>query len=161
MATRPCEAARTWRTTTAHQTHALGERLGRLAQAGDLLLLSGPLGAGKTALTQGLAAGLGIAEAVNSPTFTLLKEHPTGRIPLYHFDLYRIEHAAELEDLGFGEYFDGAGIAVVEWADRVPEDLWGEDLLWLQFEILAARSRRIAVCAQGARSVAWLAAIEE
>lgn len=103
--------------TSPETTRALGERLGRLLQPGDVVLLSGNLGAGKTALTQGIARGLGVTGPVSSPTFTILKEYE-GRIPLYHFDLYRIEDPDELEALGFGDYFYGDGVSVVEWAER-------------------------------------------
>lgn len=102
---------------SAARTHRLGVLLGGLLRAGDVVLLEGPLGAGKTALTQGIGAGLGIAETINSPTFTILKEY-TGRLPLYHFDLYRIEDPEELFSLGFEDYFGGEGVCVVEWADR-------------------------------------------
>jgi tRNA threonylcarbamoyladenosine biosynthesis protein TsaE len=99
------------------QTQQFGEILGAQLRGGDLILLQGTLGAGKTALTQGIARGLGIAGAVNSPTFTLLKEYD-GRLPLYHFDLYRIENAGEVATLGFEQYFEGDGVSVVEWAER-------------------------------------------
>ena len=101
----------------ADQTHRLGALLGGLLRAGDVVLLEGPLGAGKTALTQGIGAGLAVSDTINSPTFTLLKEY-AGRLPLYHFDLYRIEDPEELFALGFEDYFGGDGVCVVEWADR-------------------------------------------
>ncbi len=110
------------RSASPEATHALGEHLGRLLRPGDVVLLSGTLGAGKTALTQGIARGLGVAGPVSSPTFTILKEY-AGRIPLYHFDLYRIEDPDELEALGFGDYFYGDGVSVLEWAERGE---WGE-----------------------------------
>lgn len=118
---RPGAPAHT-RTTIAHsaslaRTHALGKALGSALEAGDVILLSGDLGAGKTMLAQGIGAGLGVHEVVNSPTFTILKEY-AGRLPLYHFDLYRIESPDELYALGFDEYFAGDGVCVVEWAER-------------------------------------------
>ena len=113
------------RSASPGATHVLGERLGRLLQPGDVVLLSGALGAGKTALTQGIARGLDVAGRVSSPTFTILKEY-TGRIALYHFDLYRIEEPDELETLGFSDYFYGDGVSVVEWAERGEGDGGGE-----------------------------------
>ena len=107
----------TLHSASASQTHRLGALLGGLLRPGDVVLLEGPLGAGKTALTQGIGAGLGVRETINSPTFTILKEY-MGRLPLYHFDLYRIEDPEELFTLGFEDYFGGEGVCVVEWADR-------------------------------------------
>ena len=97
------------------ETIALGEKLGASLQPGDILLLEGDLGAGKTTLTQGLAKGLGVTEFVNSPTFVIINEYFTGRLPLYHMDLYRVEEEAQLYDLGVEEYFYGNGVCVVEW----------------------------------------------
>jgi len=93
--------------------------------AGDTISLTGDLGAGKTTFTQGLAVGLGIpvGVVVNSPTFTILAEHPEGRVPLYHFDVYRLSGAGDLYDLAFDEYVDGSGVVVVEWADKIAEAL--------------------------------------
>ena len=98
-------------------TRALGEKLGASLQPGDILLLEGDLGAGKTTLTQGLAKGLGVTEFVNSPTFVIINEYFTGRLPLYHMDLYRVEEEAQLYDLGVEEYFYGNGVCVVEWPE--------------------------------------------
>ena len=94
-------------------------------QPGDVLCLIGDLGAGKTTLTQGLALGLGLPpdEPVNSPTFTLLAEHPGGRVPLYHFDVYRLPDSSGLYDLAFDEYLSGDGVVVIEWADRIADAL--------------------------------------
>ncbi len=149
------------RSASVARTRAIGQRLGAAARPGDILLLIGELGAGKTALTQGLARGLDIGEVVNSPTFTLLKEHRSGRVPLYHFDLYRIERASELIDLGFGEYFGGDGVAVVEWADRVANEIFGSD--WLQATITTPNNhgRIIHWRAQGQRAEEWLTATRE
>lgn len=105
------------RSASPEETRQLGALLGRLLQAGDVVLLTGELGAGKTAFTQGIGAGLGVVETINSPTFTLVKEY-AGRRALYHFDLYRIEEPDELFALGFEDYFDGDGVSVVEWAER-------------------------------------------
>ena len=108
------------------ETIALCEKLGASLQPGDILLLEGDLGAGKTTLTQGLAKGLGVTEFVNSPTFVIINEYFTGRLPLYHMDLYRVEEEAQLYDLGVEEYFYGNGVCVVEWPEIarafLPED---------------------------------------
>lgn len=114
------------RTHSAAETRQLGERLAGLLRAGDTLLLRGDLGCGKSELTRGLAKGLGVTETVTSPSFTILNVYESGRIPLYHFDWYRLESSDELYELGMDEYLGGDGIAAVEWpeqcGDAVPED---------------------------------------
>lgn len=146
---------------SAARTRRLGARLGALLQAGDVVLLEGPLGAGKTALTQGIGAGLGVAGTINSPTFTLLKEY-SGRLPLYHFDLYRIEDPEELFTLGFEDYFGGEGVCVVEWAERgVALDgatLWPASWLRIAFSADGATKRTLHCSAAGARGEALLRA---
>jgi tRNA threonylcarbamoyladenosine biosynthesis protein TsaE len=114
-------AALTLTAATAADTQAIAERLGRLLSAGDVLALIGPLGAGKTTFAQGLARGLDVPPErhVASPTFALVNEHP-GRVPLVHADLYRIEHARELAELGLVDAFDRAAV-VIEWLDRFPD----------------------------------------
>ncbi|KAB7704486.1 tRNA (adenosine(37)-N6)-threonylcarbamoyltransferase complex ATPase subunit type 1 TsaE [Bacillus aerolatus] len=107
-------------TKSAGQTQAFAERLAELLTPGDVLLLEGDLGAGKTTFTQGLAKGLGVSRNVNSPTFTIIKEYK-GRLPLYHMDVYRVSDAEE--DLGFDEYFYGNGVCVVEWAHLIEQQL--------------------------------------
>ncbi len=97
----------------------IGEDLARQATPGMVLALIGDLGAGKTTLTQHIARGLGITQPITSPTFTLINEYREGRIPLYHFDVYRLERSEELENLGYEDYFYGDGLCVVEWADKV------------------------------------------
>jgi tRNA threonylcarbamoyladenosine biosynthesis protein TsaE len=115
-----------WRTITSgpEQTRALGRHLGRLAGPGLVVLLSGELGAGKTCFAQGVAAGLDVpADApVTSPSYALLNVH-RGRLPLYHFDLYRLTTVADLEDLGYDEVAEGDGVTLVEWADRLSTPL--------------------------------------
>ncbi len=109
-----------WRATThdAVETHALGQRLGALLRAGDVVVLDGDLGAGKTVLAKGIAVALGITEPVVSPTFTVVREYdaPT---PLVHVDVYRLDHLQELHDLGFDDLVGGEAVTVVEWGDRV------------------------------------------
>ena len=99
------------------QTQQLGVRLGKLAQSGDIFLLVGGLGTGKTCLTQGIARGLNIKEYAVSPSFVIVREL-YGRLPLYHVDLYRLEHVEEIVDLGLDDYLYGNGVCVVEWAER-------------------------------------------
>ena len=104
----------------AADTFAIGRMLAERAVPGMILSLTGDLGAGKTELTKGFAAGLGITEPVTSPTFTILQVYEGGRLPLYHFDLYRLEDEDELFEIGADEFFDGSGVCLVEWADRIP-----------------------------------------
>ncbi len=110
-------------TDSATETFALGETLGRAARPGDVFALEGDLGAGKTVMAQGLARGLGVEEPVNSPTFTILQVYDTGRLPLYHFDVYRIEDVDEMEEIGWEDCVYGDGVTVIEWADRIRDIL--------------------------------------
>lgn len=115
------------KTETIYESHrpedtfAIGEKIGREAAPGLLCILIGDLGAGKTALTQGIARGLGILETVNSPTFTIAQVYEGGRLPLYHLDVYRIRDISEMEEIGYEDYFYGNGVCVVEWADLIAE----------------------------------------
>lgn len=102
-------------------TFAVGERLGRAAVPGQLITLTGDLGVGKTVLTQGIARGLGIKEAVNSPTFTIAQVYESGRIPLYHLDVYRIGDLSEMDEIGYEDYFYGEGLCIIEWAELIGE----------------------------------------
>ena len=108
-------------TRSAAETRALGKKLAARLQPGDVLLLEGDLGAGKSELTRGIAAGLGVTETVTSPSFTILNVYESGRYPLYHFDWYRLESSEELYELGMDEFLGGDGIAVVEWPGRCPD----------------------------------------
>ena len=108
-------------THSAAETRALGKKIAARLQPGDVLLLEGDLGAGKSELTRGIAAGLGVTETVTSPSFTILNVYESGRCPLYHFDWYRLESSEELYELGMDEYLGGDGIAVVEWPGRCPD----------------------------------------
>ena len=103
------------------ETYELGRSIGESIEAGSVIALDGDLGAGKTLFTQGLAAGLGITEPVNSPTFTILQIYDSGRIPLYHFDVYRIDDPYEMEEVGFDDYIFGDGVSVIEWPERIAE----------------------------------------
>ncbi|MCL6471468.1 MAG: tRNA (adenosine(37)-N6)-threonylcarbamoyltransferase complex ATPase subunit type 1 TsaE [Firmicutes bacterium] len=106
---------------SSEETWELARKLAPTLSKGDLISLTGDLGAGKTVFTQGVAAGLGIVEPVTSPTFTIIKEYDEGVFPLYHFDVYRLSSPDELEELGFDEYFYGDGITIVEWGDKIEE----------------------------------------
>ena len=108
-------------TWSPKETYALGEKIGREALPGQVYTLNGDLGVGKTVFTQGVAAGLGIDEPINSPTFTIIQEYESGRLPLYHFDVYRITDPDEMFNIGAEEYFFGEGVCVVEWADLIAE----------------------------------------
>jgi tRNA threonylcarbamoyladenosine biosynthesis protein TsaE len=147
------------------QTQRLGARLGELLQGGELILLDGQLGTGKTTFTQGLAQGLGITEVVNSPTFTLLKEYsgqllsfPEGRPnspqrvgpPLYHFDLYRLDNPEEILDLGFEDYFYGTGVCVVEWADKA-DAFWPNEHVRIRMKMMSETKRGLLFTATSVR----------
>ena len=107
----------------AEDTFELGKKLGQNAKPGDVYTLVGDLGVGKTVFTQGLAEGLGIAEAVSSPTFTIVQVYEEGRLPLYHFDVYRIGEVSEMDEIGYEDYFYGEGVCLIEWADLIREIL--------------------------------------
>lgn len=110
-----------YETNSPEETYAIGVRVGQCAKAGDIICLSGDLGVGKTVFTKGVAAGLGITDNVCSPTFTLVNEYTEGRIPLYHFDVYRIDGPWDMDDLGYEEYFYGDGLCMVEWGKMIEE----------------------------------------
>jgi len=110
-------------TYEASETFALGERIGRTAKAGQVYTLVGDLGTGKTVLSQGIGSGLDIDEPISSPTFTIIQEYDSGRMPFYHFDVYRIGDVYEMEEIGYEDYFFGEGICLVEWADLIKEIL--------------------------------------
>ncbi len=112
-----------YETFRPEETFALGRTLGEQAQAGTVYCLDGDLGAGKTVFTQGFAAGLGIKEPVNSPTFTILQVYDEGRLPLYHFDVYRIGDVEEMDEIGYEEYFYGEGVCLIEWSALIAEIL--------------------------------------
>ena len=107
----------------ADDMFAFGKKLGEAAEPGTVYTLVGDLGVGKTVLTQGLAEGLGITEAVNSPTFTILQVYEEGRLPLYHFDVYRIGDVEEMDEIGYEDYFYGDGVCLIEWANLIEEIL--------------------------------------
>ena len=110
-------------TFCAEETFELGRSLGEQAKPGDIYTLNGDLGVGKTVFSQGLAKGLGIAEPISSPTFTIVQVYEEGRLPFYHFDVYRIGDAEEMEEIGYQDYFYGNGVCLIEWADLIREIL--------------------------------------
>lgn len=109
----------TYVTNSPAETEALGQRLAETLQPGDVIAYTGDLGAGKTAFTRGLARGLGITERITSPTFTIVNEYLGGRLPLFHFDMYRLSSEEDLFDIGWEDYLDRGGLCVVEWSERV------------------------------------------
>ncbi len=134
-------------TKSPEETQAVGRRMGELALGGEVLLLVGILGAGKTCLTQGVAWGVGVKEYARSPTFVMLTQYE-GRLPLYHMDLYRVESLAEFQDLGLDEYLYGRGVSIVEWADNAMDGLPQEHLL-IVIEYLDEKRRRLRFEAVG------------
>jgi tRNA threonylcarbamoyladenosine biosynthesis protein TsaE len=148
-------------THSPEETLDLGRRIGRAARAGDVLALLGDLGAGKTVMAKGLAEGLGAASAreVTSPTFVLCREYLGGRLPLYHFDAYRLHGAVDLEQIGAPEIFGGDGLSAIEWADRAPQVL-PADHLEVQLEVMGDAARRLSFTPLGPASERWLAEIK-
>ena len=134
-------------TSCPEETFAFGKWLGERAKPGEIFCLDGELGTGKTVLTQGFAAGLGITEPVNSPTFTIVQVYEEGRLPLYHFDVYRIGDPSEMDEVGYEDCFFGEGVCLVEWASLI-EELIPEEALWIRLEKEFGRGddyRRITV----------------
>lgn len=145
-------------TTSPEQTARLGRLLGAACRGGEVILLQGELGAGKTTLTQGLARGLGIAAQVNSPTFIVLREYE-GRLPLYHFDFYRLDHTGRAVDLEFDDYLRGDGVCVIEWPSHAPE-MTPDDHLLVEIQLGGDTSRMVTLRASGPRHQALLAAVD-
>ena len=114
-----------YESTNPKETFNIAKRLGEAAKPGDVYCLIGDLGVGKTLFSQGFAEGIGITDTVNSPTFTILQEYTDGRIPLYHFDVYRIDDPDEMEEIGYTDLVYGEGVCLIEWANLI-EDIWPE-----------------------------------
>lgn len=110
-----------YETLSPQETFELGEKLGQSANAGQIICLNGDLGVGKTVFTQGFAKGLGIEESVNSPTFTIIQVYDEGRLPLYHFDVYRIGDPEEMYEIGYEDYLFGEGVCLIEWSELIEE----------------------------------------
>ncbi len=119
--------------TSSQMTFEFAKKIGQNLKSGDVLCLDGDLGVGKTVFTKGVAAGLGIKDDVSSPTFTLIQEYYGGRLPLYHFDVYRIDGPWDMDDLGYEEYFYGEGVCLVEWGSMIKE-LFPENTIYVRIE---------------------------
>ncbi len=120
-------------TRAPEETFALGKKIGRAAKPGQIYTLTGDLGVGKTVFTQGVADGLDITEPISSPTFTIIQVYEEGRLPFYHFDVYRIGDSEEMEEIGYDDYFFGQGICLIEWADLI-EEILPEKLIQITIE---------------------------
>jgi tRNA threonylcarbamoyladenosine biosynthesis protein TsaE len=140
-------------------TRRLGERLGALLEPGDVILLSGELGAGKTVFVQGMARGLGFDGSVSSKSFVLLGEYP-GRLSLYHADLYRLEDPDQVQDLGLDEISAG-GVLVVEWPERAGEGILQDDHLLVEFEVMDENRRELRVYPTGDRAKQIIAGLSD
>ena len=135
-------------TNSERETYELGVRMGRDAAAGQVYILIGDLGVGKTVFTKGLAAGLGIGEPVSSPTFTIVQIYEEGRLPFYHFDVYRIGDVEEMEEIGYEDYIYGGGVSMIEWADLI-EEILPEHYTQIRIEKAPEKGfdyRRIDIC---------------
>jgi tRNA threonylcarbamoyladenosine biosynthesis protein TsaE len=124
------------------ETEAAGARVGQEVRTGDVLALAGDLGAGKTQFVKGFVRGLGCPAPVTSPTFVLLHEYRGGRLPIYHFDFYRLENLMAVKALGFDEYVFGDGVSIIEWADRFPSAIPG-GARWIRFHVVSPHERTI------------------
>ncbi|RJO65366.1 MAG: tRNA (adenosine(37)-N6)-threonylcarbamoyltransferase complex ATPase subunit type 1 TsaE [Candidatus Omnitrophota bacterium] len=138
------------------QTRMLAKKIAALLKLGDIICLTGDLGSGKTVFTKGIAWGLGIApEKIVSPTFVLLRQYEQSRIPLFHFDLYRVAHSRQISEVGYEEYMFDAGVTVVEWAERLGV-LMPESYLKISLRIVSDKSRALTFTARGNRYSALL-----
>jgi tRNA threonylcarbamoyladenosine biosynthesis protein TsaE len=146
-------------TSSPQETQAVGRLLGQQAQAGDIFLLSGELGTGKTTLTQGIAWGLGVAEHARSPTFVLMAQYQ-GRLTLHHIDLYRVDTVEEALELGLDDYLFGQGVCVVEWAEKAPQ-AFPADHLSVQLHYVGEMTRRLALVPRGQRYESLLQVVAE
>lgn len=132
-------------THSADETQALGTKLAKRLQPGDVIAYFGDLGAGKTALTRGIAQGLGITDIVTSPTYTIVNEYLTGRLPLFHFDMYRLGSSDELFDIGWEDYLARGGVCAVEWSENVEDALQGAIRVTIEKDPFEADTRRIII----------------
>ena len=130
-------------TNSPEQTERIGAALGAILTPGTILAYEGDLGAGKTAFTRGLARGLGAADMVTSPTYTIVNEYLSGRLPLFHFDMYRLTSADDLWDIGWEDYLDRGGVCAVEWSENVTEAM--EGAIRVRIEKTGEESRRIII----------------
>ena len=132
-------------THSADETQALGQRLAKRLLPGDVIAYFGDLGAGKTALTRGIAQGLGVTDLVTSPTYTIVNEYLTGRIPLFHFDMYRLGSSDELFDIGWEDYLARGGVCAVEWSENVEDALRDAIHITIEKDPLDPDTRRITI----------------
>ena len=130
-------------THSPEETERLGKALAALLQPGDIIAYRGDLGAGKTAFTRGLAKGLGCREQVTSPTYTIVNEYLSGRLPLFHFDMYRLASSDDLWSIGWEDYLDRGGVCAVEWSENVDDAM--ENAIWVTLESLGGDDRRITL----------------
>ena len=130
-------------TNSPSETETVGAALARVLQPGTVIAYRGDLGAGKTAFTRGLARGLGVQEPVTSPTYTIVNEYLGGRLPLFHFDMYRLGSAEDLWDIGWEDYLDRGGVCAVEWSENVTDAM--ENAIWVRIEKLGDECRRITI----------------
>ena len=130
-------------THSPEQTEAVGIALGKRLQPGAVIAYQGDLGAGKTAFTRGLAKGLGCGELVTSPTYTIVNEYLSGRLPLFHFDMYRLHSSDDLWDIGWEDYLERGGVCAVEWSENVDDAM--EDAIWVTIHKLGEQTRRITI----------------
>lgn len=161
----PSEDEKRFVTTSTEETIAFGARIGAVLQPGDVLVLTGDLGAGKTQLTKGMAAALGVDDDVTSPTFNILMVYEGAKMPLYHFDLYRLDDPDQLEDIGFYEMLDGDGACVIEWGEQFADEIGPErlDVYLTRLDAQAAAGeeppREVRLVAHGARAEELVAAL--
>ena len=139
-------------TNSPAETEAVGVALGKILKPGTILAYRGDLGAGKTAFTRGLARGLGCGDIVTSPTYTIVNEYLSGRIPLFHFDMYRLGSSDDLWDIGWEDYLERGGVCAVEWSENVDDAM--EDAIWVTIEKTGEESRRITI--EGGEKIADL-----
>ena len=130
-------------TNSPQETEAVGMRLAQCLRPGTVIAYCGDLGAGKTAFTRGLARGLGCDEPVTSPTYTIVNEYLSGRLPLFHFDMYRLASSDDLWDIGWEDYLERGGVCAVEWSENVTEAM--ENAIWVRIEKTGEESRRITI----------------
>ena len=143
------------RSSSPVQTRTLGKELASSLQAGDVVILQGDLGAGKSEFARGIASGLGISGPIPSPSFTILNDYEDGSVPFYHFDWYRLSGSQELYEMGMDEYLQGDGIAVVEWPSQCP-DAVPDDCLEVRFHVVDENSRDIELVPRGKfRKIEW------
>lgn len=141
--------------TSPAETQQMGSLFGETAEPGDLICLEGDLGSGKTAFVQGIGKGLGIPQAIHSPTFVLANEYPGGRLVLYHLDVYRVRGVQEAMGFGLEDYIEGDGVCVIEWSEKIRAAVPPERL-WIRFDYLSESERQLHLTASGLRYQTWL-----